>query len=61
MLKTFIAIRKNYNKLLLWLLQKDEREISSRAAARFFQLENYFADLLKVQIANDLPTIGEID
>ncbi|MEM6524724.1 MAG: hypothetical protein AAF693_13060 [Bacteroidota bacterium] len=60
MFNRYIKIDKDFNKLVIKYFSKLKKSVNIKIAAQFFQLENYFADLIKVQIAAQIPSIGEL-
>lgn len=60
MFKRYVKIDKDFNKLVIKYHSKVKKSVNTKIAAQFFQLENYFADLVNVQIAAEIPSIGEL-
>jgi hypothetical protein len=56
-----IDLGNDYNKLILKYYKSIKNEAGVKAAAQFYQLEGYFESVIRPQICEVIPIIGEFD
>ncbi len=49
------------DKLMVTYYKKIKKASGSKAAAQFFQIENYFSSAIRLSIYESIPFIGELD
>ena len=54
-------IRNSNNKLIDTYHKKIKKVAGSKAAAQFYQLENYFQAAVQMELYDNIPLIGELD
>ena len=54
-------INKEQSKLITKYHKKLKKVGGSKAAAQFFQLENYFQSVIRISLMDQIPFIGEFD
>ncbi len=61
LIKRAVANQKTFTKLQESTFRKMSKVISRKRAAQFIQLENYLENVIRIQITNNIPFIGELD
>jgi hypothetical protein len=56
-----ISQRKQLDKLIVSYYKKVKKSNGAKAAAQFYQLENYILEAIRMAIMEELPFIGEFD
>jgi len=56
-----LKVKTTQLKLIKKYYKKIKKVAGSKAAAQFYQLENYFANAVNITIAEQIPFIGEFD
>jgi len=56
-----ISLRKSTDKLMDTYYKKMKKSSGSKVAAQFFQIEGYFASVIRATIMTEIPYIGEFD
>jgi hypothetical protein len=56
-----MKINKEHNKLINKYYKSMKKAAGSKAAAQFFQLENYFHGVIRTSLMEEIPFIGEFD
>ena len=56
-----IKQKSSTDKLMVTYYKKFKKASGSRAAAQFFQIENYFSSAIRLSIYESIPFIGELD
>ena len=56
-----MKVRDTQNKLIKKYYKSMKKAAGVKAAAQFFQLENYFASAVSVALTEQIPFIGEFD
>jgi len=56
-----MKVRDTKNKLIKKYYKSMKKAAGAKAAAQFYQLENYFASAVSVTLAEQIPFIGEFD
>ncbi|HHP7242431.1 MAG TPA: hypothetical protein ACFCUD_12195 [Cyclobacteriaceae bacterium] len=60
MFKSIVKLRSAFDKLTVKYYGKIRKATNTVTAAKFFQLENYFAEVVNIEIASKLPFIEEV-
>lgn len=60
-MKEMIALGKEYNKLIQKYYKSINKACGVKTAAQFYQLETYFQSVIRIQIMEQIPLIGELD
>jgi S-methylmethionine-dependent homocysteine/selenocysteine methylase len=61
LVKRSVSINKSLSKLELKYYKKIKKEVGSKTAAQFYQLEGYFKNAVRMLLFESLPFIGEMD
>jgi hypothetical protein len=56
-----IKLKSSTDKLMNKYYKKMKTASDSKAAAQFFQIENYFSSAIRLSIYENIPFIGELD
>lgn len=56
-----ISLGKDYDKLIQKYYKSIHKTVGSKAAAQFYQLEVYFQSVIRLEILEQIPFIGEFD
>ncbi len=56
-----ISLGKEYDKLISKYYKSIRKTAGSKAAAQFYQLEVYFQSVIRLEILDQIPFIGEFD
>jgi len=61
LIKKSMDNQASFGKLLSGTYKKMTKVVSPKRAAQFIQLENYLETVIRLNISNDIPFIGELD
>lgn len=61
LVKRMMANNKQLDQLQITYYPKFKKAITPLRAAQFFQLDSYLSTMVKAEIQNNLPMIGELD
>jgi hypothetical protein len=61
LVKSMVKQKKSLDKLIVRYYKKMKKTSGSKAAAQFYQLENYFLSAIRMEILDNIPFIGELD
>jgi len=61
LVKRSVSVNKSLSKLEMKYYKKIKKELDSKTAAQFYQLEGYFKNAVRMLLFENLPFIGEMD
>jgi len=61
LVKSMVKQKKSLDKLIVKYYKKMKKASGTKAAAQFYQLENYFLSAIRMGILDNIPFIGELD
>jgi hypothetical protein len=61
LMNEIIAQQQSVEKLILTYYKKIKKEVGIKQAAQFYQLENYFLNLVRNVVFENIPFIGELE
>ncbi|HET8964323.1 MAG TPA: hypothetical protein VFM99_10510 [Chitinophagales bacterium] len=61
LIKEMSKMSNEYEKLMSSYFTKLEKAVGAKQAAQFYQMESYLLSVIRVEIMNNIPFIGELD
>ncbi len=61
LMKDMMALGKDYDKLIQKYYKTIRKTVGSKTAAQFYQLEVYFQSVIRLEVLEQIPFIGEFD
>ena len=61
LMKDMISLGKDYDKLIQKYYKSIRKTVGAKPAAQFYQLEVYFQSVIRLEILEQIPFIGEFD